>query len=166
MNNSLATIATIVVPQLIGALIGYPIGIGIASYLYNHYNQPPSQSNPPMVSVYTNDSQTPSQSTPQTVLVYTNDCSVCHGYHGYHKAPTDLATYIANSVTTNSSPVIPCPEKTIYAVLVSTNLVSQPCPCGFCDNARGIRVPEHINQIGYDLRFEVSTNYLPVIYLP
>lgn len=53
-----------------------------------------------------------------------------------------------------------------YAVLVSTNLVPQNCSCGFCDPSRGIAVPEHINSIGHDLRIEVSTNYLPVVYLP
>ena len=52
-----------------------------------------------------------------------------------------------------------------YAVLVSTNLVSQPCTCGFCRPEQGIRVPEHINQVGYDLRIEVSTNYLPIVTL-
>ena len=51
-----------------------------------------------------------------------------------------------------------------YAVLVSTNLVPQNCPCGFCDPSRNTAVPEHINSIGHDLRLEVSTNYLPVIY--
>ena len=52
-----------------------------------------------------------------------------------------------------------------YAVLVSTNLVPQNCSCGFCDPSRGIAVPEHINSIGHDLRIEVSTNYLPVLYI-
>ena len=80
--------------------------------------------------------------------------------------PPDLAPYIANSVTTNDYSWNFPPAKTLYAVLVSTNIVSQPCPCGFCDNARGIRVPEHIGVIGYDLRIEVTTNYLPVVYLP
>lgn len=50
-----------------------------------------------------------------------------------------------------------------YAVLVSTNLVPQNCSCGTCDPSRGIAVPEHINAIGYDLRIEVSTNYLPIV---
>ena len=53
----------------------------------------------------------------------------------------------------------------IYAVHVSTNLVSVPCKCGFCDPERGVRVPEHINQIGYDLKYEVSTSYYPVVIL-
>lgn len=53
--------------------------------------------------------------------------------------------------------------KNLFAVLVTTNLVSQPCACGFCDPVRGIRVPEHVNQIGYDLKLQVSTNYLPVV---
>ena len=78
----------------------------------------------------------------------------------------DLAQYIANSVTTNDYSWNFPSNKTLYAVLISTNIVSQPCPYGFCDNARGIRVPEHVGVIGYDLRIEVSTNYLPVIYLP
>ena len=80
--------------------------------------------------------------------------------------PQDLAPYIANSVTTNDYSWNFPSNKTLYAVLISTNIVSQPCPCGFCDNARGIRVPEHVGVIGYDLRIEVSTNYLPVLYLP
>lgn len=50
-----------------------------------------------------------------------------------------------------------------YAVLISTNLVSQPCSCGFCDPSRNIAVPEHINSIGHDLRIVVSTNYLPIV---
>ena len=50
-----------------------------------------------------------------------------------------------------------------FAVLVSTNLVPQNCSCGFCDPSRGIAVPEHIGVIGYDLRIEVSTNYLPIV---
>ena len=53
----------------------------------------------------------------------------------------------------------------LYAVHVSTNLVSVPCKCGFCDTARGVRVREHINQIGYDLKYEVSTSYYPVVIL-
>ena len=53
----------------------------------------------------------------------------------------------------------------IYAVHVSTNLVSVPCRCGYCDPSRGIRVPEHINQIGYDLKVVVSTSYYPVVIL-
>lgn len=74
MNNSLATI---VPAQLVGALLGCPLALCIVSYLDNHYRQSPSQTTPPMVSVYTNDSQPPSQPTPQTVSVYTNDCPVC-----------------------------------------------------------------------------------------
>lgn len=53
-----------------------------------------------------------------------------------------------------------------YAVLVTTNLVSQPCPCGVCDPSKGIAVPEHIGVIGYDLRIVVSTNYLPIVSRP
>ena len=72
------------------------------------------------------------------------------------KAPTHAEAW------TNATPNTP----SLFAVLVTTNLVSQPCPCGFCNPARGLRVPEHINQIGYDLRIEISTNYLPIIFLP
>lgn len=79
--------------------------------------------------------------------------------------PASIGSYIENCATTNDPSWTFPPEKTIYAVLITTNIVSQPCPCGFCDNARGIRVPEHIGVIGYDLRVEVSTNYLPVIGL-
>ena len=60
----------------------------------------------------------------------------------------------------------PDSEPSLYAVLVSTNLVSQPCPCGFCDYSKGIAVPEHIGVVGCDLRIEVSTNLLPVISIP
>lgn len=49
-----------------------------------------------------------------------------------------------------------------YAIQVTTNLVSVPCNCGFCRPEEGIAVPEHINQIGYDLKYEISTNYFPV----
>ena len=54
----------------------------------------------------------------------------------------------------------------LYAVHVSTNLVSTPCNCGYCDPSSGIRVPEHINQIGYDLKVVVSTSFYPVVILP
>lgn len=57
-------------------------------------------------------------------------------------------------------------ERNLYAMLVTTNIVSQPCDCGWCRPEQGIRVPEHIGVIGYDLRIEVSTNYLPVVTLP
>ena len=77
----------------------------------------------------------------------------------------DAAPYMANSVTTNDDSWNFPSNKTLYAVLISTNIVAQPCPCGFCDNARGIRVPEHIGVIGYDLKLVVSTNYLPVLYI-
>ena len=53
----------------------------------------------------------------------------------------------------------------IYAVHISTNLVSTPCNCGYCRPSEGIRVPEHINQIGYDLKVVVSTSYYPVVIL-
>lgn len=50
-----------------------------------------------------------------------------------------------------------------YTLLISTNLVYRNCPCGFCDPIRGTAVPEHINSIGHDLIYQVSTNYLPLI---
>ena len=49
-----------------------------------------------------------------------------------------------------------------YAVLVSTNLVPQNCSCGYCHG--NVRVPEHIGVVGYDLKLEVSTNYLPIVH--
>ena len=54
----------------------------------------------------------------------------------------------------------------LYAMSVTTNLVPIQCRCGYCDPKRGIRVPEHINQIGYDLAVQVSTSYFPVVMLP
>lgn len=69
-----------------------------------------------------------------------------------------LYSKICTHQTVDASQALP------YAVLISTNLVPQNCPCGFCDPSRGIAVPEHINQLGYDLRIEVSTNYLPIVY--
>lgn len=75
-------------------------------------------------------------------------------------------TYRTISSEEQSALSVSVQRKSPYAVLVSTNVVSQPCPCGLCDNARGIRVPEHVGVIGYDLRIVVSTNYLPVLYLP
>lgn len=53
---------------------------------------------------------------------------------------------------------------TYAAVLVSTNILSHPCPCGFCKD--GVVIPEHINQIGYDLYISITTNYLPIVELP
>lgn len=54
----------------------------------------------------------------------------------------------------------------LYAEIISTNLVSVPCPCGFCKPDQGIAVPEHINQIGYDLKVVVSTSYYPIVIRP
>jgi hypothetical protein len=54
-------------------------------------------------------------------------------------------------------------ERPIAARLVVTNLVHVPCRCGFCRPEEGVAVPEHLNRIGYDLAYEVSTNYLPVV---
>ena len=53
-----------------------------------------------------------------------------------------------------------------HAILITTNLTRRPCPCGFCDPSRSIAVPEHINSLGHDLIYSVSTQFLPVIYLP
>lgn len=53
-----------------------------------------------------------------------------------------------------------------FAEIVSTNLVHVPCTCGYCRPSEGIAVPEHINQIGYDLKVVVSTSYYPVVILP
>ena len=78
----------------------------------------------------------------------------------------DVGKTLYKDLSGKSQPSDP-PQPTLYALLVTTNLVSQPCPCGYChyDHTNGIArvVPEHINQIGYDLRLEVVTNYLPII---
>ena len=74
------------------------------------------------------------------VIIYSKDIKA------YYQAPVDA------------------PQARPYAVLISTNLVSQNCSCGFCNPSQGTAVPEHINRIGYDLRIEVTTNYLPVVY--
>ena len=50
--------------------------------------------------------------------------------------------------------------------VVTTNLVSVPCKCGFCRPNEGIRVPEHINQIGYDLEYQITTSRYPVVSNP
>lgn len=49
----------------------------------------------------------------------------------------------------------------LVAILIVTNLVRVACPCGWCTN--GVVIPEHVNRIGYDLRYEVTTNYLPIV---
>ena len=61
----------------------------------------------------------------------------------------------------------------LVAVLIVTNLVSHPCTggtpggkCKFCRDWEGMRVPEHIHQIGYDLDWVVTTQYLPVVEMP
>lgn len=60
----------------------------------------------------------------------------------------------------------PSPSSNFAALLVSSNLVYRPCPCGFCKPSEGIAVPEHIGVIGYDLVWSVSTNLLPIVSLP
>lgn len=50
--------------------------------------------------------------------------------------------------------------------VVTTNLVSVPCKCGYCRPNEGIRVPEHINQIGYDLEYQITTSRYPVVSNP
>ena len=77
----------------------------------------------------------------------------------------DVGKTLYKDLSGKSQPSDP-PQPTLYALLVTTNLVSQPCTCGFCDPSRGTRVPEHINQIGYDLRLQVSTNFLPIVSPP
>ena len=49
----------------------------------------------------------------------------------------------------------------LVAILIVTNLVRIACTCGYCHG--NIVVPEHVNSIGHDLKYVVSTNYLPVI---
>lgn len=63
----------------------------------------------------------------------------------------------------------------LVAVLITTNLMYHPCTggtpgekCKWCDSEPSFygcaaRVPEHINRIGYDCDWVVTTNYLPVI---
>ena len=77
-----------------------------------------------------------------------------------------ITSLVAEKSTQDKHQHFPDSEPSLYAVLVSTNLVSQPCPCGFCDYSKGIAVPEHIGVVGCDLRIEVSTNLLPVISIP
>lgn len=57
-------------------------------------------------------------------------------------------------------------SKPLAAMLITTNLVHRPCPCGFCRPSEGIVVPEHINAIGFDTFVEVSTNFLPIVKPP
>ena len=66
----------------------------------------------------------------------------------------------------------------LVAVLITTNLASHLCTggtpgekCKWCDlesspYGYAARVPEHINRIGYDCDWVVTTNYLPVIEMP
>ena len=62
------------------------------------------------------------------------------------------------------------PFENYVAVFVTTNLVSVPCMggnengvCQWCNSEIGMRIPEHMNRIGYDLKVVVSTNYLPIV---
>jgi len=104
MNNPLVTI---VVPQIIGALIGMPLALFIVSYLDNHYRQPPSQPTPPMVSVYTNDCPVCAQDGENCFYkcpfckkgdhsTYTHrdpsEYFICPVCHCYHKASKELIT--------------------------------------------------------------------------
>lgn len=57
-------------------------------------------------------------------------------------------------------------SKTLAAMLITTNLIHRPCPCGFCRPSEGIAVPEHINALGFDTFVEVSTNFLPIVKTP
>ena len=54
-------------------------------------------------------------------------------------------------------------HETLFAELVTTNLVSVPCNCGHCRPSEGIVIPEHIGVVGYDLKVVVSTQYLPIV---
>ena len=58
----------------------------------------------------------------------------------------------------------------LVAVLITTNLVSHPCTggkpgerCKWCKPEIGAVVPEHMNRIGYDMDWIVTTQYLPVV---
>lgn len=74
-----------------------------------------------------------------------------------------IAGCTANLYFNNAYPIRLPPTSAQYAEVVTTNLVRVPCACGFCRPAEGIVVPEHINQIGYDLKVVVSTSYCPVV---
>ena len=71
----------------------------------------------------------------------------------------------------------------LFAILVTSNLVSHPCSggvpggkCNYCQDdlvdQYGIplgfakRVPEHIGRIGFDCDWIVTTQYLPVVEMP
>ena len=61
----------------------------------------------------------------------------------------------------------------LVAVLITTNLISHPCTggtpggkCQWCNPEYGAVVPEHMNRIGYDMDWVVTTQYLPVIEMP
>ena len=71
--------------------------------------------------------------------------------------------YTTNNTYVQSVTYIRCKP---HALLITTNLTRRPCTCGFCDPSRSVAVPEHINSIGHDLTYSVSTQYLPIIYLP
>ena len=67
---------------------------------------------------------------------------------------------IESAITNGTSDI------SLYAQLVSTNLVRKPCTCGYCRPSEGIAVPEHVNALGYDTVLQVSTNYLPIVRKP
>ena len=77
-----------------------------------------------------------------------------------------ITNLVAKKSAQDKQQHFPDSEPSLYAVLVSTNLVPQPCSCGFCDPSKGVRVPEHTGVVGCDLRIQVSTNLLPVISIP
>lgn len=64
------------------------------------------------------------------------------------------------------APAISHAHEHYAAMLVTTNLVSVPCTCGYCRPAEGVRIPEHIGVVGYDLKVVVSTQYLPIVIRP
>ena len=65
----------------------------------------------------------------------------------------------------------------LVAILITTNLVFHPCsggtPGGKCQwchyetngfgHVLATTVPEHVNQLGYDCDYVVTTQYLPVV---
>ena len=59
------------------------------------------------------------------------------------------------------SPDISNYHEHLFAILVTTNLVSIPCKCGYCTESA--RVPEHIGKVGCDHDLLVSTQYLPIV---
>lgn len=83
-----------------------------------------------------------------------------HSAKGIERRVADLERSVCARCAAPSGRAV---ERPLAAVLVTTNLVEQACQCGWCHPERGVVVPEHYGRIGYDLRVEVTTNYLPIV---